>query len=84
VAWGAPALQLAYERCPALRPGLTALIVMLGIGFAVNDSGTVVPAVGATLAIPLLIAASVRVLEIADVDEAAAAIAAEPRLTPRP
>jgi hypothetical protein len=84
VAWGAPALQLAYERCPALRPGLTALIVMLGIGFAVNDSGTVVPAVGATLAIPLLIAASVRVLEIEDVDEAAAAIAAEPRLTPRP
>ncbi|MFC5998770.1 hypothetical protein ACFP6A_08570 [Quadrisphaera sp. GCM10027208] len=66
VAWGAPALQRTYEYCPALRPGLTALIVMLAIGFAVNDSGTVVPAVGATLAIPLLIAASVRVLEIED------------------
>ena len=71
VAWGAPALQRAYERCPALRPGLFALMVMLGIGFAVNDSGTVVPAVGATLAIPLLIAASVRVLELEDVEPAA-------------
>lgn len=63
VAWGAPALHRVYERCPALRPGLTALIVMLTIGFAVNDSGTSVPAVAATVAIPLLIAASVRVLE---------------------
>lgn len=69
VAWGAPALQRAYEYCPALRPGLAALIVMLAIGFAVNDSGTVVPAVGATLAIPLLIAASVRVLELEDAGE---------------
>lgn len=66
VAWGAPALQRAYERSPALRPGLFAVIVMLAIGFAVNDSGTVVPAVGATIAIPLLIAASVRVLELED------------------
>jgi hypothetical protein len=63
VAWGAPALQRTYERCPALRPGLTALIVMLAIGFAVNDSGTSVPAVGATVALPLLIAANARVLE---------------------
>jgi hypothetical protein len=69
VAWGAPALQRAYEQCPALRPGLTALITMLAIGFALNDSGTVVPAVGATLAIPLLIAASVRVLETEDTDD---------------
>ena len=68
VAWGAPALQRAYERSPALRPGLFALMVMLAIGFAVNDSGTVVPAVGATVAIPLLIAASVRVLELEDRD----------------
>jgi hypothetical protein len=66
VAWGAPALQRTYELSPALRPGLVALIVMLAIGFALNDSGTVVPAVGATLAIPLLIAASVRVLELDD------------------
>lgn len=80
VAWGAPALQRAYEQCPALRPGLVSLIVMLGIGFAVNDSGTVVPAVGATVAIPLLIAASVRVLEMDDVE--APDGAASPTTTP--
>jgi len=70
VAWGAPALQRAYERSPALRPGLTALILMMMIGFAVNDSGTSVPAVAATVAIPLLIAASVRVLEDDDTPSA--------------
>ncbi len=69
VAWGAPALQRSYEAAPTLRHALVALLVMLGIGFAVNDSGTVVPAIGATLAIPLLIAASVRTLEMADDDD---------------
>ncbi len=69
VAWGAPALQRTYEASPTLRHGLVALLIMLTIGFAVNDSGTVVPAIGATLVIPLLIAASVRTLEIADAEE---------------
>lgn len=69
VAWGAPALQRTYEASPTLRHALVALLVMLGIGFAVNDSGTVVPAIGATLAIPLLIASSVRTLEMADFEE---------------
>ena len=32
------------------------------IGFAANDSGTAIPAVGATLALPLVIALSVRTL----------------------
>ena len=36
-------------------PGLVALAVCAGIGFAVNDSGTVVPAIGGVLAIPLLL-----------------------------
>ena len=63
---------------------------MLGIGFAVNDSGTVVPAIGATLAIPLLIAASVRTLELADADEgrlgtaALAPPSAQPVVEPKP
>ena len=69
VAWGAPALQRTYEASPTLRHGLVALLIMLTIGFAVNDSGTVVPAIGATLVIPLLIAASVRTLELADAEE---------------
>ncbi|GAB2696702.1 hypothetical protein [Thalassiella azotivora] len=68
VAWGAPALQRTYEYAPTLRHGLVALLVMLAIGFAVNDSGTVVPAIGGVLAVPLLIAASVRTLELADAE----------------
>jgi hypothetical protein len=60
--WGARALQQAYDRSPTLRHGLACLLLMLGIGFAVNDSGTVIPAIGATLAIPLVIAASMRAL----------------------
>ncbi|GAB7191860.1 hypothetical protein NUM3379_25680 [Kineococcus sp. NUM-3379] len=63
-ALGVRALQRAYDRHPALRPGCTALLVLFAIGFAVNDSGTTVPAVGAMLALPLLIAASVRTLEL--------------------
>jgi len=61
--WGARALQQAYDRSPTLRHGLICLLVLLGIGFAVNDSGTVVPAIGATLAIPLVLATSMRALE---------------------
>ncbi|MFV0459826.1 MAG: hypothetical protein ACK5MT_13770 [Actinomycetales bacterium] len=68
VAWGAPALQRTYEAAPTLKHGLIALCVLLAIGFAVNDSGTVVPAIGAVLVIPLLIAASVRTLEMADAE----------------
>lgn len=39
-----------------LRPGLIALAIALGIGFAVNDSGIVIPAIGVSMAVPLLIA----------------------------
>jgi hypothetical protein len=61
--WGAKALARAYDRSPTLRHGLICLLLMLGIGFAVNDSGTVIPAIGAMLAIPLVIAASMRALQ---------------------
>lgn len=60
--WGARALALAYERSPTLRQGLACLLLLLGIGFAVNDSGTAIPAIGAMLAIPLVIAVSMRAL----------------------
>lgn len=60
--WGARALALAYVRSPTLRQGLACLLVLLGIGFAVNDSGTAIPAIGAMLAIPLVIAVSMRAL----------------------
>ncbi|HET8616368.1 MAG TPA: hypothetical protein VFL94_12645 [Actinomycetales bacterium] len=61
--WGAKALARAYDRSPTLRHGLVCLLLMLAIGFAVNDSGTVIPAIGAMLAIPLVIAASMRALQ---------------------
>ena len=62
VAWGLRPLQLAYDRSPVLRQGLAAFAVLVALGFAVNDSGAVVPAVAATVALPLLIAVSARAL----------------------
>jgi len=70
---GVRPLALAYERSPVLRHGLVAFGVLLLIGFALNDSGTTIPAVAATVAIPLLIAASMRAVELADGERLAAA-----------
>ena len=61
--WGSRSLQRSYVACPTLRPGLIALLVTLTIGFAINDSGVAIPANGAIIAVPLIIAVSVRVLE---------------------
>jgi len=63
VEWRAAALQLAYRRSPALRPGLVATLVTVIVGFAVNDSGIVIPAVAATVAVPLTLAVCVTALE---------------------
>lgn len=60
--WGSRALQRSFDRYPALRPGLLTTLVALTIGFFVNDSGVAIPAVGATVAVPLLIAINVHVL----------------------
>jgi len=59
----APALQQAYAQSPTLRPALTAVLVTVVIGFAVNDSGAVIPAVALLLVVPLSVAACVRALE---------------------
>lgn len=48
-------LQQAYDRAPVLRSGLLAVLVLLVLGFAVNDSGVVVPAVSFALAVPLVV-----------------------------
>jgi hypothetical protein len=74
VRWGVRPLQAAYDRSPVLRHGVVAFVVLVGIGFAMNDSGTAIPAVAATLALPLLIAVSARALELDDADRLAAAI----------
>lgn len=81
VRWGVRPLQAAYDRSPVLRHGVVAFVVLVGIGFAMNDSGTAIPAVAATLALPLLIAVSARALELDDADRLAAAIARTRRPT---
>lgn len=53
---GAPISQMG-DVAPMLRPGLVALAVALGIGFALNDSGIAIPAYGVAMAVPLLLAA---------------------------
>jgi len=52
---GAPISAMAKE-VPMLGPGLVALAVCAGIGFAVNDSGIAIPAIGVAVAVPLLLA----------------------------
>ncbi|MGL4743426.1 MAG: hypothetical protein ACRCXL_03430 [Dermatophilaceae bacterium] len=56
--WGSQAIDSAFEQAPTLRAGLIALVVVLTIGFLINDSGVAIPAVGATLAVPLLVSVS--------------------------
>lgn len=56
-------LRRSFRRVQLLRPGLIAVLVMWVIGFALNDSGTAIPAVGAGLAIPLLIGLALKTLE---------------------
>jgi hypothetical protein len=61
--WAAAPLRPSFARIQLLRPGLIAVMVMWVIGFALNDSGAAIPAVGATLALPLVIAIGLRTLE---------------------
>jgi hypothetical protein len=53
--WGSRVLARSYDRAPTLKPGLVALLITMTIGFLVNDSGVAIPAVGATLAVPLIV-----------------------------
>ena len=62
--WGSRAMQRSYAHAPTLRAGLNALLITLTIGFVINDSGVAIPAVGATLAVPLIV--SVVVFDLLD------------------
>jgi hypothetical protein len=61
--WGLRPLQVAYEQTPTLRQGLGGLCVLLIVGSLLNDSGAAVPAVAATILIPILVATSAAALE---------------------
>jgi hypothetical protein len=62
LAWRAAVLHTAYERAPALRPTLVAVLVTAGVGMLVNDSGVAIPALAFTVAIPLALVASIQAL----------------------
>ena len=49
-----------------LKHGIVAFGVLMLLAAGQHDSGLAIPAVGAMVAIPLLIAASVRALELQD------------------
>jgi hypothetical protein len=53
----APLKRLGTDA-PMLRPGLIALAVTMAIGFALNDSGILIPALGVALVVPLLASVS--------------------------
>ena len=48
------------DAVPLVRTCVVAVTVVLGIGFAINDSGIIVPATGIALAVPCLLAAAAR------------------------
>lgn len=48
------------EAVPLVRTCVVAVTIVLGIGFAINDSGIIVPATGIALAVPCLLAAAAR------------------------
>ncbi len=62
--WGSRVLERSADQAPTLRAGLVALLITLTIGFLVNDSGVAIPAVAATLAVPLIVSvAAARLLD---------------------
>jgi hypothetical protein len=67
-------LSIAYDEAPLLRPAFMGWVTLMVVGFAVNDSGVAIPAVGIMMTIPFLIVISVKVLarQVATVDASAA------------
>ncbi|GII95817.1 hypothetical protein [Sinosporangium siamense] len=63
--FGVSTLSRAYTRAPALRAGLFGALTCALAGFLTNDSGIAIPAMALTVAVPLTLAACVRVLQLA-------------------
>jgi hypothetical protein len=55
-------LRRVFGLYPTVRAGMIGVVVVAGLGFAVNDSGIAVPAFVAALAIPLVVATTLRVM----------------------
>ena len=61
-------LPWTFVRVPTLRAGLFAVLVLGIVGALVNDSGVAIPAMAATLAIPVAVAVVVRSMQVDDAD----------------
>jgi hypothetical protein len=61
-------LPWTFLRVPTLRAGLFAVLVLGVVGALVNDSGVAIPAMAATLAIPVAVAVVVRCMQVDDED----------------
>jgi hypothetical protein len=59
-------LPWTFVRVPTLRAGLFAVLVLGVVGALVNDSGVAIPAMAATLAIPVAVAVVVRCMQVDD------------------
>ncbi|GAB2868329.1 hypothetical protein GCM10022221_81550 [Actinocorallia aurea] len=64
LAWRASALARSYDYSPTFAPSLVAVLTVTLVGMLMNDSGVVIPALVLTLAVPLVLAACVRALEL--------------------
>ncbi|MBK5306565.1 MAG: hypothetical protein JJD92_07770 [Frankiaceae bacterium] len=53
-------LRAAFERSPAWRAGLLAVLAASGLGFLLNDSGAAVPALAIVVALPATLAVLAR------------------------
>ncbi|MCZ3387782.1 MAG: hypothetical protein LH645_01380 [Actinomycetia bacterium] len=61
-------LPWTFVRVPTLRSGLLAVLVLGVVGALVNDSGVAIPAMAATVAIPVAVAVVVRCMQLDDGD----------------
>ena len=59
-------LPWTFVRVPTLRSGLLAVLVLGVVGALVNDSGVAIPAMAATVAIPVAVAVVVRCMQLDD------------------
>ena len=59
-------LPWTFVRVPTLRAGLLSVLVLGLVGALVNDSGVAIPAMAATVAIPVAVAVVVRCMQLDD------------------
>ncbi|GII34030.1 hypothetical protein [Planotetraspora mira] len=59
-------LPLAFERAPTLKAGLLGALVSGVVGMLVNDSGAAVLSMALALAVPLVLSAGIRALELGE------------------